>query len=91
MPRGTRRSFLKYTGLGAAAAAARVSLLGAETESGRCGLSIPGAHGYADRESVFAGETIAFYVSSTVPYELLVCRLGTEVDDPAGDEVLTDI
>ena len=91
MPRGTRRAFLKYTGLGAAAAAtAHVegNLFSAEANAGRRGLAVPGVHGYADRESLLAGETIAFYVSSSVPYELSVCRLGHNIDDPAGDEIL---
>jgi N,N-dimethylformamidase len=51
-------------------------------------FSMPGVHAYADRESVAAGESIAFHVSSSVESTLSVCRLGRKVDDPAGDEVL---
>ncbi len=50
-------------------------------------MALEGLHAYAGK-TVAAGETIRFRVSSTVPYELSVCRLGREVDDPAGDEVL---
>ncbi|MBC8874769.1 MAG: LamG domain-containing protein, partial [Planctomycetes bacterium] len=50
-------------------------------------LELVGLHAYADK-ILCAGETIHFRVSSTVPYELSVCRLGQQVDDPAGDEVL---
>ncbi len=50
-------------------------------------LELVGLHAYAEK-IIAAGETIHFRVSSTVPYELSVCRLGWEVDDPAGDEVL---
>lgn len=46
-----------------------------------------GLHAYAEK-IVSAGETIHFRVSSTVAYELSICRLGHQVDDPAGDEVL---
>ncbi len=50
-------------------------------------MELEGLHAYADK-IVAAGETIRFRVSSTVPYELSICRLGLKVDDPAGDEVL---
>jgi len=50
-------------------------------------LELDGLHAYAEK-AVTAGDTIHFRVSSTVPYELSVCRLGPAVDDPAGDEVL---
>lgn len=51
-------------------------------------LPLPGVHAYTDRQSVAAGQTISFLVSSTVPYRLTICRLGLQVDDPSGDEVL---
>ncbi len=51
-------------------------------------LELEGLHAYAEK-IVAAGDTIRFRVSSTVPYELSVCRLGLKVDDPAGDEVLS--
>src|SRR6185503_7268207 len=94
MPRGTRRRFLKYTGLGAASiAAAKLdpnSLLAGESKSpaGHRSLTLPGVHAYAGRDSVFAGETISFHVSSSVPYEFSVCRLGDDVESPAQDEIL---
>ena len=50
-------------------------------------LELAGLHAYAEK-TVTAGKTIHFRTSSTVPYELAICRLGLEVDDPAGDEVL---
>ena len=50
-------------------------------------LELEGLHAYAEK-IIPAGRTIHFRVSSTVPYELSICRLGWEVDDPAGDEVL---
>ena len=51
-------------------------------------LNVPGVHAYSDQQSVAAGQTVSFLVSSTVPYRFTVCRLGLKVDDPAGDEVL---
>lgn len=51
-------------------------------------LDLVGIHAYADRVSVAPGETIHFHVSSTLPYELQVCRLGTDVDRPESDQVL---
>ncbi len=54
----------------------------------RRGQIVSGVHAYTDRLSVRAGETVRLHVSSTVPYRLSICRLGLQVDDPAGDEVL---
>lgn len=59
----------------------------AEPVSRSRGLQLAGLHAYAEK-IVTAGETIHFHTSSTVPYELSICRLGLKVDDPAGDEVL---
>ena len=50
-------------------------------------LELAGLHAYAEKY-LTAGDTIHFRVSSDVPYELSVCRLGWEIDDPLGDEVL---
>ncbi len=50
-------------------------------------LALDGLHAYAEKV-VTAGDTLHFRVSSTVPYELAVCRLGHDIDDPVGDEVL---
>jgi hypothetical protein len=51
-------------------------------------LPLVGVHAYADRVSVPAGETIRFFVSSTVAYDFQICRLGNDPDSPDGDEVL---
>src|SRR5687767_2402500 len=51
-------------------------------------LLVPGVHLYTGYQSVAAGQTIRFHVSSSVPYVLSVVRLGPQVDDPAADEVL---
>jgi hypothetical protein len=51
-------------------------------------IDLDGVHAYPDRISVAGGESIRFHVSSTHPYELQVCRLGSRVDDPEGDEIL---
>lgn len=51
-------------------------------------LSVAGLHAYADADSVTQGGTLSFAVSSDRPYTLEICRLGTNLDDPAGDEVL---
>lgn len=51
-------------------------------------VMVEGIHAYTDRVSVPAGETIRFHVSSSYPYELQVCRLGTDVDGPSRDEIL---
>ncbi len=54
-------------------------------------LPLVGVHAYADRVSVPAGGTIRFFVSSTVPYEFQICRLGTDPEGPDGDEVLRSL
>ncbi|MGO9471222.1 MAG: N,N-dimethylformamidase beta subunit family domain-containing protein [Isosphaeraceae bacterium] len=51
-------------------------------------LPLLGVHAYADRVSVPAGGTIRFFVSSTMPYEFQICRLGTDPEGPDGDQVL---
>ncbi|MEW4570726.1 LamG domain-containing protein [Tautonia sp. JC769] len=50
-------------------------------------LDLPGLHAYAEK-SIAAGDPIRFRVSSTVPFELSICRLGPDIDDRSGDEVL---
>jgi N,N-dimethylformamidase len=50
--------------------------------------SVDGIHAYTDRLSAMAGETIRFYVSSSYPYELEICRLGTDVNSTLRDQVL---
>jgi len=51
------------------------------------GMVVPGVHSYAEM-SVFGGDTVHFRTSSTVPYELSICRLGANLDGPDQDEVL---
>ena len=51
-------------------------------------MEVEGIHAYTDKVSVAAGDVIRFHVSSSYPYELLVCRLGPDVDGPDHDEVL---
>src|SRR5262245_24531477 len=98
MSRSTRRDFLGTTG--AALAANSLPSFTPVNEAGKLAaenvcalppqraLPLEGVHAYTDQVSVAAGETIRFHVSSTDPYELQVCRLGVDVDDPASDEVL---
>lgn len=50
-------------------------------------LDVPGVHSYAQK-IVTAGDTLQFRTSATLPYELSICRLGPDIDDPSGDEVL---
>ena len=50
-------------------------------------INLPGLHAYAQK-SVSAGGTVQFRVSSTVPYQLSVRKLGADVDGRASDQVL---
>ncbi|WP_010584576.1 LamG domain-containing protein [Schlesneria paludicola] len=50
--------------------------------------TVEGIHAYTDRLNVAPGESIRFHVSSSYPYELQVCRLGTDVDGPSRDTLL---
>ncbi|MCI0362628.1 MAG: LamG domain-containing protein [Phycisphaerales bacterium] len=85
----TRRDFIKSTGLIAAGTMAVPHALRASAaRNAHRSLSVSGVHAYADRESVAAGETIAFQVSNSVKCRLSVCRLGLKVDNPSDDEVL---
>ncbi|GIW93096.1 MAG: hypothetical protein KatS3mg110_1137 [Pirellulaceae bacterium] len=51
-------------------------------------LEVPGVHAYPGEHSVYAGQELELHVSSSVPYDLSICRLGPKVDDPAGEELL---
>src|SRR5688572_13934392 len=53
----------------------------------RC-IQVPGLHAYADVLSVVAGDEISIHVSSTVPYDFSVRRLGADPADPATDAVV---
>ena len=50
-------------------------------------IELPGVHAYAQR-SITAGNSVQFRVSSSVPYQLSICRLAGEVDDATSDIVL---
>lgn len=91
-----RREFLASAG-GALAAASFVCAEPARTEASETNDSpipphlpkiVEGVHAYTDRVSVAAGEVVRFHVSGSFPYELQVCRLGTDVDGPSRDQVL---
>ena len=97
---GNRRDFLKETAAAVAAASGlgmRQSASSRKPTSQSLGeapvipphlpMRVPGIHAYAEK-SVAAGDTVQFRVSSTVPYELSVCRLGTQVDNLESDQVL---
>jgi hypothetical protein len=97
MSKTGRRKFLKQSGVGLAATALPstdalfVGELMASSASSlppHRAINLPGVHAYADQQSVYAGEIIRFYVSSTVPYQLSVRKLGANPDDPASDQVL---
>ncbi len=51
-------------------------------------LQPAGLHAYADAESVAAGDTIRFHVSSQAPYRFGVAKLGLKVDDRDSDEFI---
>ncbi|HMO65516.1 MAG TPA: twin-arginine translocation signal domain-containing protein, partial [Verrucomicrobiota bacterium] len=89
----TRRQFLKQSTVAVAVAASAPSTVAATfRRHGRtpphAPKSVAGVHVYADAESVRPGEVIRFHVSADAPYTAELCRLGLDVDDPAGDAVL---
>ena len=100
MSHPTRRGFLKSTSAAIAAGALPGCVSQAERSAGKPASvsrrSIPphlpispeGVHAYTDRPSVAAGDTIRFHVSSTLPHEFQICRLGPDVETPGQDEVL---
>lgn len=95
MPRTNRREFLKRTGVGVAGLAAislPENLIGEESLASAIPLhqELPvfGVHAYPMQHSVAAGEELALHVSSTVPYQLGLYRLGLEVDNPETDILL---
>jgi hypothetical protein len=51
-------------------------------------IHLKGLHAYADDESVAAGETIRFHVSSEVPHRFRVTKLGLKVDDRSSDQTI---
>ena len=50
-------------------------------------MKVPGVHAYAEK-SIEAGGPVHFRISSTVPYELSVCRLGLDVENFESDQIL---
>lgn len=48
-------------------------------------INVPGLHAYADSDSVEQGETISFAVSSDLPYEMDIVRLGDTIGDHNSD------
>jgi N,N-dimethylformamidase len=91
----TRREFIRRTGATLAAATALPRALQAQANSSpavlppHLALAVPGVHAYPLEHSIAAGDTLELCVSNSVPYRLSICRLGLQVDDPAGDTVLT--
>ncbi len=100
MSKTTRREFIRRTGLGVAglsalnlspvARAATAARRGQTIPSHRA-LEVPGVHAYPMEHSIAAGDTLELCVSASVPYSMSICRLGLNVDDPAGDTVLADL
>jgi hypothetical protein len=99
MPRTSRRAFVKLATLAAAGARTAGAAVAVPPRPARqrslpapipphVALSVPGVHGYADAVSIRAGETVGVHLSNTVPCVVEICRLGTRVDDPSGDERL---
>src|SRR5262245_39359183 len=92
MKETSRRQFLKLTAAGVTAAATLPATAAtprrAATIPPHTGKVVPGVHAYADRLGVAAGETIAFHVSNMSACRVSVCKLGHEIDDPRGDQVL---
>ena len=93
-PALSRRAFLKRTGLTVAAVTALPRSRAARppaTIPPHLALAVPGVHAYPLEHSVAPGGTLELCVSASEPYQLSFCRLGPQVDDPAGDTVLTRI
>ncbi len=51
-------------------------------------ILVEGIHAYTSRVSVAPGETISVHVSSSYPYELTICRLGSDPDSALRDETV---
>jgi len=96
MIKTTRREFLKRGGAGVAGLSLLPSKLVASSPESSASpkelpphksMVVPGIHGYAE-QSVAAGETIHFQISSTVPHRLGIYRLGLDPESPSQDELL---
>jgi N,N-dimethylformamidase beta subunit-like, C-terminal/Concanavalin A-like lectin/glucanases superfamily len=51
-------------------------------------LLVEGIHAYTSQVSVAAGESIRVHVSSSCPYELTICRLGSDPNSTLHDETV---
>jgi hypothetical protein len=100
-PQFTRREFLQRSATLAATSALPLSAATSGTPAASSAatssaapipthraLAVPGVHAYPLEHSVPAGGTLELCVSNSVPYRLEICRLGLQVDDPAGDAVV---
>src|ERR1043166_2053357 len=97
MIKTTRREFLKRSGAGVAGLSLWPSKLIASSPGSSAATNdlppphkamvVPGIHGYAE-QSVAAGESIHFHISSTVPHRLGIYRLGLDPESPGQDELL---
>jgi N,N-dimethylformamidase len=54
-------------------------------------ISVPGVHAYPDRESMAVGETLRLRVSSSLDYDLSICKLGSSIDSRERDQVLATV
>ncbi len=99
MSNRSRRDFLKTTSLGAVGLSAldlvqEPTLAGAgeavaaEVLPPHRALDVPGVHAYPTRHSIAGGETLELHTSTSRPYRLSICRLGSSLDDSSGDAVL---
>ncbi len=94
----SRRKFLKQATVTAAAAAvsrtrshaAISSSLEAHAIPLHRAIQPPGVHAYPSAQSVVAGDSLQFHVSSTVPYQLVIEQLGpvTDISNPRQDHLL---
>jgi hypothetical protein len=100
MSKTTRREFIRRTGIGVAGLTAlnlspsvRAASAASRNKSipDHRAIEVPGIHAYPMEHSVAAGDTLELCVSASVPYSMSMCRLGLNVDDPAGDTVLANI
>ncbi len=92
MSASTRRTFLQQSGVGLAGLSlipsrALAALPASTSIPTHQGSVVPGVHGYA-AQSVAAGDTIRFHVSSTVPHRLSIYRLGLDPESPDQDELI---
>ncbi len=51
-------------------------------------VMVEGVHAYTSQVSVAAGEAVRVHVSSSYPYELAICRLGSDPNSTAHDETV---